>query len=77
MAMATSPPLAGTKITSSKAKVELWKTGKGKDPQHHVDYQTKADDGAGPDAGAVGEEYLPDGNDIRASHAPAGKRRRA
>jgi hypothetical protein len=22
-----------------KAKVELWQTGKGKDPQHHVDYQ--------------------------------------
>jgi hypothetical protein len=52
-------------------------TGKGKDPQHHVDYQTKADDGAGPDAGAVGGGYLPDENDIRASYAPAGKHSRA
>jgi hypothetical protein len=69
---------------SLKAKVELWKTGKGKDPQHHVDYdhlQTKAGDGAGPDAGAVavGDDHLPDGNGIRASHAhaPAGKHSRA
>jgi hypothetical protein len=64
-----------------KAKLELWKTGKGEDPQHHVDYQAKADDGAGPDAGAVavGGDYLPDGNgnDIRASYAPAGKHGRA
>jgi hypothetical protein len=50
-----------------------------KAPQHHVDYQTKADDGAGPDAGAVavGDEYLPDENDIRASYTPAGKHSRA
>jgi hypothetical protein len=42
-------------------------------------YQAKADDGAGPDAGAVavGDDYLPDGNDIRASYAPAGKHSRA
>jgi hypothetical protein len=62
------------------------KTGKGKDPQHYVyvDYdhlQTKAGDGAGPDAGAVavGDDHLPDGNGIRASyaHAPAGKHSRA
>ena len=62
-----------------KAKVELWKTGKGKDPQHYVDYQAKADDGAGPDAGAVtaDDTYLPDENDIRASYTPAGKHSRA
>jgi hypothetical protein len=42
-----------------KAKVELWKTGKVKDPQHHVDYQTKAGGGAGPDAGAVAVVDLP------------------
>jgi hypothetical protein len=62
-----------------KAKVELWQTGKGKDPQDYVDYQTKADDGAGPDAGAVavGDNYLPDENDIRASYTPACKHSRA
>jgi hypothetical protein len=62
-----------------KAKVELWKTGKGKDPQHHVDCQTKAGDGAGPDADAdaIGGDYLPDENVIRASCAPAGKHSRA
>jgi hypothetical protein len=55
-----------------KAKVELWQTGKCKDPQHYVDYQTKEDDGAGTDAGvvAVVDNYLPDENDIRASYTP-------
>jgi hypothetical protein len=46
-------------------------------PLHYVDYQTKAGDGAGPDAGAVGEEYVFDENDIRASYAPAGEHIRA
>ena len=57
--------------------MELWKTGKGQDPQHYVDYQTKAYDEAWPDAGAVGDGHLADKNDIRASYTPAGKHSRA